>query len=102
GYGALAMALALPPDGRLVACDVNREWTDIGRRYWAEAGVAERIDLRMGPALETLDALLAEEGGEAFDFAFIDADKQNYNAYYEVCLKLLRPGGVIAFDNMLW
>lgn len=102
GYSSLAVALALPPDGWLVACDVSEEFTAIARRYWAEAGVAERIDLRIAPALETLDALLTggQEGG--FDFAFVDADKENYAGYYERCLRLLRPGGLIAVDNVLW
>lgn len=101
GYSALAVALALPADGRLVTCDVSKEWTDIGRPFWREAGVESRIDLRLGPALETLDALLA--GGEAngFDFAFVDADKPNYVAYYEKLLSLVRPGGLIAADNTL-
>ena len=102
GYSALAVALALPEDGRLIACDVNPETTAIARRYWAEAGVAPLIELRLAPALETLDALLA--GGEAgrFDFIFIDADKENYDAYYERALRLLRPGGLILLDNVLW
>lgn len=101
GYSALWVALALPPDGRIVACDVSEEWTAVARRYWAAAGVAEKIDLRIAPALETLDHLIA--GGEAgsFDFALIDADKETYPAYYERCLRLLRPGGVIAIDNVL-
>ncbi len=102
GYSTLATALALPDDGRIVACDVNREWTDIARRHWAAAGVKHKIDLRLGPALETLDALLADGGEQAHDFAFIDADKNNYSAYYERCLRLLRPGGLIAIDNTLW
>ena len=102
GYSALAVAQALPPDGRLVACDVSTVWTEIARRYWAQAGVAEKIDLRLGPALQTLDALLAAGEAGAFDFAFIDADKGNYDAYYERALRLLRPGGVIAVDNVLW
>jgi predicted O-methyltransferase YrrM len=102
GYSALAMALVLPPDGRIVACDINDEWTAIGRRYWREAGVAERIDLRLAPALQTLNALLADGGQDRFDFAFIDADKTGYHAYYEACLKLVRPGGLIAVDNTLW
>jgi len=102
GYSALSVALALPPGGRLVACDVSTEYTDVGRKFWNRAGVADKIDLRIGPALDTIAALLA--GGEAgtFDFAFIDADKSNYDGYYEGCLKLLRPGGVIAVDNVLW
>lgn len=102
GYSSLAVALALPPDGRIVACDVSEEWTAIARRYWEKAGVAGRIDLRMGPALETLDALIAQGGAGTFDFAFIDADKGNYLAYYERCLALTRRGGLIAVDNTLW
>lgn len=101
GYSALAVAAALPADGRLVCCDISVEWTDIARRYWAEAGLSERIELRLAPALETLLALRAEGAG-AFDFAFIDADKTGYDAYYEACLALLRPGGLLALDNMLW
>jgi caffeoyl-CoA O-methyltransferase len=102
GYSALTMALALPPNGRIVACDISREWTTIASRYWAEAGVAARIDLRLAPALETTTALL--DAGEAltFDFAFIDADKERYADYYEAALQLLRPGGLIAIDNTLW
>lgn len=102
GYSALAVALALPPDGRLIACDVNEKTTAVARRYWHEAGVAGKIDLRLAPALETLDALLAEGAAGRFDFAFIDADKTNYDAYYESCLTLLREGGLIAVDNVLW
>lgn len=102
GYSSLSVALALPPDGRLVACDVSAEWTDVARRYWAEAGVADRIDLRLGPALETLDALIAEGEAGTFDFAFIDADKAGYDAYYERILTLLRPGGLVSVDNVLW
>ncbi len=102
GYSALAVALALPEDGRLVACDVSEEWTAIGRRYWEEAGVAHKIDLRLAPALETLDGLLAEGLAGTFDFAFIDADKEGYDAYYERALKLIRTGGLITFDNTLW
>ncbi|MBK8908038.1 MAG: class I SAM-dependent methyltransferase [Rhodospirillales bacterium] len=102
GYSALSMALALPADARIIACDVNEEWTAVARRYWAEAGVAERIDLRLAPALETLQALVDEGQAGSFDFAFIDADKQNYQAYYEQSLILVRPGGVIAVDNVLW
>jgi predicted O-methyltransferase YrrM len=102
GYSSLWTALALPAAGRVVACDVSEEFTSIARRYWAEAGVADKISLRLAPATETLDALIA--GGEAgtFDFAFIDADKENYDAYYERALKLVRPRGLIVFDNMLW
>ena len=102
GYSALTLAQALPPDGRLVCCDVSAEWTAIGRRHWEMAGVADRIDLRLGPALATLDALLAEGGAGQWDLAFIDADKPNYDGYYERCLTLLRPGGLVLIDNVLW
>ncbi len=96
------MALALPSDGKLIACDTNRDWTDVARRYWREAGVAERVELRLAPASETLDALLSDGAAGTLDFAFIDADKQSYDLYYERCLELLRPGGLVALDNMLW
>jgi caffeoyl-CoA O-methyltransferase len=102
GYSALWVALALPPDGRLVCCDVNAEWTAIGRKFWAEAGVAHKIDLRIAPALDTLDRLLAAGAAGTYDFAFIDADKTGYDAYYERCLRLLRRGGIVAIDNVLW
>jgi len=102
GYSALAIALAMPPDGYLLACGVSEEFTDIGKPFWAEAGVASRIDLRLAPATETLDAQLAAGEAGSYDFAFIDADKPNYDAYYERLLKLLRVGGVIAIDNVLW
>jgi caffeoyl-CoA O-methyltransferase len=102
GYSSLAVALALPPEGRLIACDVSEEWTAIARRYWKKAGVEARIDLRLGAALATLDALLAQGEAGRFDFAFIDADKGNYLAYYERCLALLRPRGLIVADNTLW
>ena len=102
GYSSTAVALALPPDGRLVCCDVSREWTDIARETWTEAGVADRVELRLGPALETLDQLLAEGDAGRFDFAFIDADKPNYDRYVERALRLVRPGGLIAIDNVLW
>ena len=102
GYSTLITALALPNMGRVVACDINREWTEIAQRYWREAGVANKIDLRIGPATDTLDAMLAGGKKEAYDFAFIDADKTGYDGYYERCLALLRPGGVIAIDNALW
>lgn len=102
GYSALAVALAMPGDGRIVACDVSAEWTAIARRFWAEAGVDSRIDLRLAPALATLDGLLADGHGSSFDFAFIDADKTNYVAYYERVVELLRPGGLLAVDNVLW
>jgi caffeoyl-CoA O-methyltransferase len=102
GYSALWVALALPEDGTLVACDVSEEWTRVARRYWEEAGVAHKIDLRLAPAVETLDALLAEGAADTFDFAFIDADKGSYDAYYERALGLVRPGGLIVVDNTLW
>jgi predicted O-methyltransferase YrrM len=102
GYSALWVALALPADGRLTACDVSAEWTAIGRRYWKEAGVAGKIDLQLAPALETLDRLISRGESGQFDFAFIDADKSNYWNYYERTLRLLRPGGLIAIDNTLW
>jgi caffeoyl-CoA O-methyltransferase len=102
GYSSLCTALALPSQGRIVACDVSEEWTSVARRYWQEAGVADKITLRLAPALETLDALLAEGQAGTFDFAFIDADKGNYVNYYERALKLVRKGGLLVFDNMLW
>ena len=102
GYSALAVALALPADGRLIACDINAETTRVATRYWAEAGVADKVELRLGPALETLAALTAGGADATFDLAFIDADKENYPAYYEACLALVRPGGVIMLDNVLW
>jgi len=102
GYSALVVAEALPADGRVIACDVSDEWTSIGRPFWERGGVAGKIDLRLGPAVETLTALInAGEAGH-FDFAFIDADKGNYDRYYESCLTLLRTGGVIGVDNVLW
>jgi predicted O-methyltransferase YrrM len=101
GYSSLAMALALPPDGHIVACDISDEYTQVARRYWAEAGVAGKVDLRIAPAKDTLDGLIASGASGTFDFAFIDADKTGYAGYYEQCLKLLRSGGVIALDNML-
>jgi caffeoyl-CoA O-methyltransferase len=102
GYSALAVALALPEDGLLVACDVSEEWTAIGKPFWASAGVDGRIDLRIAPAVETLQALLDEGQQGSYDFAFIDADKENYEAYFELCLRLVREGGLIAVDNVLW
>ena len=102
GYSALSMAEALPEDGRLVACDVSKEWTAIARRYWQEAGVAEKIDLRLGEAIDTLYQLIGDGQGGRFDMAFIDADKQNYERYYEACLLLVRKGGLILIDNVLW
>ncbi len=102
GYSSLSVAMALPHDGQIIACDVSEEFTDIAKRYWAEAQVEEKIDLHLAPALETLDELLEDEKQNQFDFAFIDADKANYSAYYERVLKLLRPGGLVAVDNTLW
>lgn len=102
GYSALWLARALPEDGLLVACDVSEEWTAVARRYWREAGLDGRIDLHLRPAVETLDELLDQGGAGSFDFAFIDADKESYGLYYERCLKLMRPGGLIAVDNVLW
>lgn len=102
GYSSLVVALALPPEGRITACDISEEFTAVARRYWAEAGVDHKIDLRLAPAIETLDALIAEGGAGAYDFAFIDADKSEYGEYYERLLTLLRPGGLILIDNVLW
>ncbi|MDB5407246.1 MAG: O-methyltransferase family 3 [Rhodospirillales bacterium] len=102
GYSALAVALALPDDGRIVCCDVNPRTTAVAQRYWTMAGVAGKIQLRLGPALATLQSLSAEGEAGRFDFAFIDADKSNYDAYYEAALRLLRRGGLIAIDNVLW
>jgi predicted O-methyltransferase YrrM len=102
GYSSLAVALALPEDGTIVCCDVSEEFTQVARRYWAEAGVAHKTDLRIGPAVDTLDALLADGAAGTFDLAFIDADKGGYPDYWERCVALVRPGGVIAVDNVLW
>lgn len=102
GYSSLAVALALPENGRVVACDISSEYTDIAKPYWREAGVLPKIDLRLAPALNTLDELLGNNEAGQFDFAFIDADKENYSPYYERCLQLVRPGGVILVDNVLW
>ena len=102
GYSALWVALGLPDEGRVVACDISEEYTAVGRRYWKEAGVDKRIDLRLGPALETLDSMLEADQAGTFDFAFIDADKTNYQNYYERALQLLRVGGLIVIDNTLW
>ena len=103
GYSSLCIGLALPQNGRVIACDLNRQWTDIAKRYWHKAGVADKIDLRLAPARQTLEELLANKAAAAsFDFAFIDADKVNYDIYYEYCLQLVRPGGLIAVDNVLW
>lgn len=102
GYSTLSVALALPADGKIIACDISEEYTAIARRYWQEAGVADKIDLRIAPALDTLDRLLASKEAETFDFAFIDADKESYQDYYERSLQLVRTGGLIAIDNVLW
>ncbi len=102
GYSSLAVALALPDDGKLVACDVNEEWTSMARRFWEKAGVAAKIELRLAPARLTLDELIAAGESGSYDFAFIDADKAHYMAYYERCLTLLRVGGLIVVDNTLW
>jgi predicted O-methyltransferase YrrM len=102
GYSSLAVALALPDDGRIISCDISEEWTSIARRYWREAGVERKIDLRLGPALKTLDDLIAQGQSGRFDFAFIDADKGNYANYYDRAMVLVRPGGLIAVDNVLW
>jgi len=102
GYSSLVVALALPKDGRLVACDVSDEWTAMARRYWQKAGVDHKIDLRLAPATQTLQTLLEQKQQNSFDFAFIDADKTNYDTYYEQCLQLVRPGGLIGIDNVLW
>ncbi len=102
GYSALVMAAALPEAGRVVACDISETFTAVAQRYWAEAGVADRIDLRIGPALDTLDGLIDNGEDGKFDLAFIDADKESYRAYYERVMTLLRPGGLVMVDNVLW
>lgn len=102
GYSALSIALALPDDGKVVACDVSEEFTNIGKSYWKEAGVSHKIDLRIAPAADTLDSLINNGEAGTYDYAFIDADKPNYPVYYEKCLTLLRKGGILAFDNVLW
>ena len=102
GYSTLSVALALPENGRVVACDINVEWTKMAKKYWEMAGVANKIDLRLAPALDTLQSLIDQGESNTFDFAFIDADKVNYDNYYEKSLSLLRPGGLIAVDNVLW
>lgn len=102
GYSALAVASSMGPQGRLVCCDISEEYTAVARRYWQEAGLADRIELKLGPALVTLDALLTKGEAGKFDFTFIDADKTNYDGYYERALRLVRPGGLIAIDNTLW
>ncbi len=102
GYSSLAVALALPPEGKVVACEVSQEYAAIAHRYWQQAGVVSKIDLHIAPAQATLERLLAEGQADTFDFAFIDADKSNYSSYYEQALELVRPGGLIAVDNVLW
>jgi len=102
GYSALSVALALPADGKLLACDISDEFTRVGKPFWEQAKVAHKIDLQLAPALKTLDARLAAGEAGQYDFAFIDADKTSYDAYYERCLQLVRPGGLIAIDNTLW
>ncbi len=102
GYSSLIVALNLPDDGKLIACDVSAEFTSIASKYWQEAGVSDKINLKIAPALETLDRLLADGEAETFDFAFIDADKNNYAAYYDRCFQLVRSGGLILVDNVLW
>ncbi|MEP6814308.1 MAG: class I SAM-dependent methyltransferase [Marmoricola sp.] len=102
GYSSIAVALALPEDGQLVCCDVSEEWTALASKYWDEAGVADKISLRVAPAAETLDQLLADGAASTYDFAFVDADKAGYDGYYERLLQLVRPGGLIVFDNTLW
>jgi predicted O-methyltransferase YrrM len=102
GYSSLVVALALPEDGKVVACDTSQEFTAIARHYWQKAGVTNKIDLHLAPAIETLDQLLSSGQANTFDFAFIDADKSNYDNYYERALQLVRPGGLIAIDNVLW
>jgi predicted O-methyltransferase YrrM len=101
GYSSLCVALALPEDGQLITCDSSKEWTSIAQRYWQEAGIAKKIDLRLAPAAETLEKLIEDGQSNSFDFAFIDADKKSYNEYYEYCLQLIRPEGLIAIDNVL-
>lgn len=102
GYSSLAVITAMPPDGSIVCCDVSDAWTSVARRYWAEAGVADRVDLRLAPALETLDGLLAGGAAGTFDFAFVDADKRTYPDYHERIVQLLRSGGVVLYDNVFW
>ena len=102
GYSSLAVALALPDDGSILCCDVSEEWTSMARRYWAEAGIEKKVELRIGPALDTLDALLADGESGTYDFAFVDADKVSYPHYYERLVELVRPGGLMLWDNVLW
>lgn len=102
GYTAMKVAAVLPESGKLICCDVSEEWTNIGKKFWDEAKLSKKIDLRLAPAIETLNGLISDGQAGSFDFAFIDADKKGYDGYYEACLKLLRPGGLIVLDNMLW
>lgn len=102
GYSSICIAQALPDEGQLIACDINAEWTDIARKYWSQAGLGDRIELRLAPAMQSLKHLLDMGEQSSFDFAFIDADKENYLGYYEACLQLVRPGGLICIDNVLW
>lgn len=102
GYSSTCLALALPPEGRITACDISEAFTDVARRYWTQAGVADKIDLRLAPALETLNSLIADGQAGSYDMAFIDADKTNYDGYYELSLTLLRTGGLLVIDNVLW
>lgn len=102
GYSSLAMALALPEDGRVICCDINEAWTDLAQRFWRQAGMEHKLELRLAPANDTLADLLDSHGAGNFDAAFIDADKPNYDSYYERCLALLRPGGLVLIDNVLW
>jgi len=102
GYSALTVALALPADGKILACDISDEYTSVGKPYWQRAGVMEKIEMVIAPAMKTLDARLAAGEAGRYDFAFIDADKEGYDGYYERCLQLVRQGGLIAFDNTLW
>lgn len=102
GYSTLCTAMALPENGKIIACDINQRWTTIAQRYWREAGVDHKIDLRVAPAIQTLDSLIKDDHAGEYDFAFIDADKTAYDSYYEACLTLLRPGGLIVIDNVLW
>ena len=102
GYSSLCVALALPDNGKIIACDISTKYTDIAEKYWEDANVRNKIDLRIGPAIDTLKTLIDKGMSNTFDFSFIDADKINYDNYYEMCLQLLRPGGLIAIDNVLW
>ena len=102
GYSALAVAVALPDNGQILACDISEEYTSVARRYWQKANVTNKIDLNLAPATETLNKAISQGKSASFDFAFIDADKENYGEYFELCLELLRPGGLIAVDNVLW